>query len=130
MSNIQIILSSDCAPNISVLVNQNITQSHFNKIPDQYGNLILTFSINLTKKDHIQIVVDQVTGYVKIVDIIADDIRLGLVTFLCCQINEQQDTQLNTNGTIDIRLSGPIWKFWCDKMNEFNYKDYPLGSAN
>jgi hypothetical protein len=61
-------------------------------------------------------------------EIIADNIRFGLVTFLCATVNDTQHTQLNESGTIDITIGAPVWKFWCDKMFEFNYEDYPLGS--
>lgn len=71
----------------------------------------------------------KVKGTLTVTDIDYNDIRFGLVTFLCTTANGEKQTQV-TDGTIKIELRHPIWEFWCQKMNEFNYKDYPLGSTD
>jgi hypothetical protein len=67
-------------------------------------------------------------GTVNLTEISVDGIRFGLVTFLCTTVNGTQNTQLTAPGKIAIELQAPVWKFWCDKLTEFNYERYPLGS--
>ena len=99
---------------------------------DQYGNLPMEFSCQLLQKNILEIQVDNLIfpNHVKLVEIIIDDIRLGLVTFLSTTVNNKQDSQLNSPGSIITHFETPIWSWWCDKMNSFNYEDYPLGSVS
>lgn len=130
MTEIQIVCDTDCQPNVTVRVNQNKVPSTLSDTKDCHGNYILSFVTELNTNNHIEIVVTNLNGYFKVEDILIDSIKFGLVTFLCTTIENQQNTQLNCNGILDIALSSPIWKFWCEKMNSFNYEDYPLGSVN
>ena len=115
----------------SILLN-NQTINHTIKAVDDHGNLPVEFSCQLLEKNTLEIQVNDLifTNYVKLVEIILDDIRLGLVTFLCTTVNNKQDSQLNSPGSIVIEFETPIWSWWCDKMNGFNYRDYPLGSVS
>lgn len=80
-------------------------------------------------EDPIDTVELSVKGTLTVNDIDYDDIRFGIVTFLCTTANGEKQTQV-TDGIIKIELRHPIWEFWCQKMNEFNYEDYPLGSTD
>lgn len=119
-------------PKITTLVNQVAVDNIVNWTPDQYGNICISFSTPVVEKSKISICVNDlpIGSTFNIVEIIVDDIRFGLVTFLCSKISGNWSTQLNTNGIIDIDIESPIWKYWCEKMNSFNYKDYPLGSTD
>lgn len=113
-------------------VNLNNNQVHFNFNPnDQYGNSTVEFDAQLDKSNLIELRVSQTHNTpTNLKEIIIDDIRFGLVTFLCTTIDNKQETQLNSDGIISIRIETPVWEFWCKKMNSFNYKDYPLGSTS
>lgn len=127
-----------------LLLNNSLTDQDFDiflndhlinpivKNVDEYGNLPIEFICQLPEKNILEIRVKNLIfpNYVKLVDIIIDDIRLGLVTFLCTTVDNKQDSQLNSPGTINIQFETPIWQWWCIKMNNFNYKDYPLGSTS
>lgn len=85
-----------------------------------------------------QIIIDEETvdtvelsvkGTLTVNDIDYDGIRFGIVTFLCTTANGEKQTQV-TDGIIRLEFKHPIWEYWCQKMNEFNYEDYPLGSTN
>ena len=95
---------------------------------DQHDNLELSFNHGLTKQNQIKIRVSQMSSPLNLVEIVIDDIRFGLVTFLCTTIDGKQDTQLKRVGDIDVVVKSPIWQYWCDKMNDFSYERYPLGS--
>jgi hypothetical protein len=129
-TNITLVFVTDSVVSkVSILINEK-------KIPfvysqeNQHGHLCVNFSCKLSSNNIISILVNDENPNIKLIEIIADDIRFGLVTFLCTTIDSQQHTQLTVPGKIDIEISTPIWKFWCEKMNAFNYKDYPLGSIN
>jgi hypothetical protein len=121
-------VSSPITPDVKVLLNNQLVSTIVTK--DEFNNFIVSFSENLNKDTTISIIINNLTNpnFVKLVDIVIDDIRFGLVTFLCTTVNNKQDTQIKMNEQIDIQLRTPIWQFWCEKMNAFNYKDYPLGS--
>ena len=115
----------------SIVLNNQIVNPTIGDI-DKYGNLPIEFSCQLSQKNILEIQVNNLIfpNYVKLVEIIIDGIRIGLVTFLCTTVNNKQDSQLNSPGSIVIEFETPIWSWWCDKMNSFNYKDYPLGSVS
>jgi hypothetical protein len=97
---------------------------------DEYNNVAVDVNFNLKTLTEIKLIIVDMrkNTSVGLTEIIADDIRFGLVTFLCTTISNTQNTQLNNPGVIDITIGAPVWKFWCDKMNQFNYEEYPLGS--
>jgi len=128
-SSIKLILEASTA---KFDVNLNNNQVPFNFNPnDQHGNSIVEFNAQLDKSNLIELKVSQTHNTpTNLKEIIIDDIRFGLVTFLCTTIDNKQETQLNSDGIISIRIETPVWEFWCKKMNSFNYKDYPLGSTS
>jgi hypothetical protein len=126
MSKIQLILKTDILPEVTVKVNDQVVESTI--IKDEYDNLQLIVNATLVEHNQIGIEIHN-TGTVNLIEIIVDDIRFGLVTFLCTTVNATQNTQVSAPGRIDVVLQAPIWKFWCDKMSEFNYERYPLGST-
>lgn len=127
MSTIQLILKCDSLPIVLIAVNG--TSVAHDIVRDTFNNAKITFNTELEKENHIQLHIAEMSSPVNLIEIIADDIRFGLVTFLCTTIDNTQNTEIQHPGTIDIKLSAPIWKFWCDKMTEFNYERYPLGST-
>ena len=128
-SSIKLILESSTA---KFDVNLNNNQVPFNFNPnDQYDNSTVEFNAQLDKSNLIELKVSQThNSSTNLKEIIVDDIRFGLVTFLCTTIDNKQETQLNSDGIISIQIETPVWEFWCKKMNSFNYKDYPLGSTS
>lgn len=128
----EIFCKVNARPNITVLVDSTKVDSTVDWTVDQYGNICVSFFADITAKSKVSICVDNLpTGVTfNIIEIIVDDIRFGLVTFLCSTVSGVLSTQLNADGAIDIEIQSPIWKYWCEKMNSFNYKDYPLGSTN
>ena len=81
----------------------------------------------IINKDHVQNIEIEVNGTLTINDIDYDGIRFGIVTFLCVTANGRKETQI-TDGILKIEFEHPIWQFWCERYNKFNYEDYPLGS--
>ena len=127
-----VIAVTDVNSKLSIVLNNHLINYLSDQQSDQFGNILIHFTAELNTKNIISILVENLEhpNSIKLVDIIVNDIRFGLVTFLCATVNSKQNTQLNTNGTIDIEIQTPIWSWWCDKMNSFNYKDYPLGSIS
>lgn len=125
MSKIQLILQTSTTPKLNVTVNESAVQS--TATIDEYDNLQIVFDYDLKEQNTIVLEVIG-NGTVNLVEIIVDGIRFGLVTFLCTTVNGTQNTQLTAPGKIAIELQAPVWKFWCDKLTEFNYERYPLGS--
>jgi hypothetical protein len=119
-------------PNITVAVNNKIVTPTINWVPDEHGNICIDFISNFESTNVLTLTVTalQENSSINLLEIVADNIRFGLVTFLCTTVDQKQSTQLNANGIIEVILHCPIWQYWCEKMNDFNYKDYPLGSAN
>jgi len=132
MANIQIILESNCAPPLEIIINSKTVLYYNDWVQDLHGNYSISFSKDLLDNNVINIKVANIDKdkFIKVVELIVDDIRFGIVTFLCTTIDGNQCTQLNDSGTIDIKFSTPVWQWWCEMMNLFNYKDYPLGSTN
>jgi len=97
---------------------------------DKHNNISIEIDVDLAVLTKIKLIIVDMNENksIGLVEIIAEGIRFGLVTFLCTTVDNTQNTQLTAPGTIDIMMGTPSWKFWCDKMNQFNYKDYPLGS--
>lgn len=126
MSKIQLILHTSSTPELYVTVNENAVQS--TAIVDEYDNLQIVFDYELIEQNNIALEVIS-NDTINLIEIVVDGIRFGLVTFLCTTVNQTQNTQITGPGKIDIELQSPIWKFWCDKMTEFNYQRYPLGST-
>lgn len=127
MSKIQLILQTDTIPNLTVTVNGEKAVTH--TFIDDFKNLQIAFDFDLAEYNKLSIIMpDQ--EKINLIEILVDDIRFGLVTFLCTTVNNTQNTQLVGPGQIDVEIRTPIWKFWCDKMNDFNYERYPLGSTN
>lgn len=126
MSTIQLILKCSSLPAVTITVNG--TEVAYDIVCDTYNNAKITFDTELEKENHIQLRVTEMNGSVNLIEIIADDVRFGLVTFLCTTVDHTQNTEIQDPGVIDIEISAPVWKFWCDKMSEFNYERYPLGS--
>lgn len=125
MSKIQLILQTSTTPKLTVTVNESAVQS--TATIDEYDNLQIVFDYDLKEQNTIVLEVIS-NGTVNLTEIIVDGIRFGLVTFLCTTVNGTQNTQLTAPGKIAIELQAPVWKFWCDKLTEFNYERYPLGS--
>jgi len=125
MSKIQLILQTSTTPKLNVTVNESAVQS--TATIDEYDNLQIVFDYDLKEQNTIVLEVIG-NGTVNLTEIIVDGIRFGLVTFLCTTVNGTQNTQLTAPGKIAIELQAPVWKFWCDKLTEFNYERYPLGS--
>lgn len=119
---------SQISPNVDIIINDQTVDSKITTVPDECGNFIVSFAHQLETRNHIVILNN--SNLIKLEDIIIDDIKFGLVTFLCTTVSNTQNTQLNGSGKIDIEIKTPIWQFWSDKMNAFNYKDYPLGSVS
>ena len=125
MSKIQLILQTQLTPELTVTVNGSAVNSTV--IIDAYQNQQVIFDYDLEEKNSITLNV-HTTGAANLTEIIVDGIRFGLVTFLCTTVNGTQNTQITAPGEIAIELQAPVWKFWCDKLTEFNYERYPLGS--
>jgi hypothetical protein len=125
MSKIYLILKTNILPEVIIKVNDLTVDSSI--VKDEYDNVKVAIETELDAYNQLSVEVTNV-GVVNLIEIIVDDIRFGLVTFLCTTVNNKQDTQVESPGKIDIELQTPIWKFWCDKMSDFNYKEYPLGS--
>ena len=117
-------------PDINIKLNNETISSDINWDKDQYGNIVINFQAYLQEQNTISIVLNNVKSAVNLKDIVVDDIRLGLVLFLSTTVNGKQDTQVNSDGRIDIAINTPIWSWWCEKMNSFNYEDFPLGSVS
>jgi hypothetical protein len=127
MSKIQLILQVETIPVLTVTVNgQKAVTDVF---IDEYNNLQVAFDFELAESNQLAVIVNG-QEVVTLIEIIVDGIRFGLATFLCTTVNNTQNTQITAPGQIDIELRTPIWKFWCDKMTDFNYERYPLGSIN
>lgn len=116
-------------PELEVLLNQTSVNFDFDTVKNSHGHLCVNIHCEIKQSSILNLIVKNNTS-VNLVEIIVDNIRFGLVTFLCITVNGQQQTQLSAPGQLKINLSTPIWQFWCEKMNGFNYKDYPLGSIN
>lgn len=99
------------------------------KVDDKDYPLTVEQDQILIDKDQVEDIEITVNGTLTVNDIDYDGIRFGIVTFLCTTANGEKQTQV-TDGTIRIEFRHPIWEFWCQKMNEFNYEDYPLGSID
>lgn len=132
MTHIKLLFALEGAPpTVKVKINSAEINFKSNWISDEFGNTSIEFEEELSKLNLIEIEVYRLTGSINLVEIIADNIKFGIVTFLCTTIADKQDTQLlNRDGVIKIALEEPIWQYWCEKINSFNYEDYPLGSAN
>lgn len=130
MSDVKIIFAADCQPKINLFLNHQPIECLISFKKDKQGNYQIFFSADLAAENKLDLVIDNLTGYLKIVDIVVNEINFGLVTFLVTTVNSALDTQINTSGTISIKIENPIWEFWCQKMNAFNYRDYPLGSID
>ena len=98
------------------------------KVDDKDYPLIIDQDQILIDKDHVEDIEITVNGTLTVNDIDYDGIRFGIVTFFCVTANDKKETQV-TDGIIHIKLQHPIWQFWCEKYNKFNYEDYPLGSV-
>jgi hypothetical protein len=129
MSSITLVFEISNKPEISLVLNGQLLEYTIDRRANQHGHICLTTNTDLAKQNVLSVIATNV-DQIKLVEILVDDIRFGFVTFLCTTIDGQQQTQLTVDGQIDIELSTPIWEFWCQKMNSFNYKDYPLGSTN
>jgi hypothetical protein len=116
-------------PDININLNNKTILADVDRNKDQYGNIAIKFQIHLQESNNISIVLNNVKSTVKLKNMIIDDIQIGLVLFLCTTVNGKQDTQVDSDGQIDIAVNTPIWSWWCEKLNSFNYKDYPLGTA-
>ena len=127
-----VIAVTNVKPRLSIVLNNYSIDYLSDWQSDQHGNILIHFTADLTPKNIISITVENLenSNSITLKDIIIDDIRFGLVTFLCTTINNKQDTQLNTTGSIDIEICTPIWEWWSNKTNSFNYKEYPLGSLS
>lgn len=127
MSKIQLILQGNNIPNLIVTVNGQ--KADINTFIDEYNNCQIAFDFELVKSNQLALIVYDQT-VVNLTEIIVDGIRFGLATFLCTTVNNTQNTEVTGPGQIDIELNTPIWEFWCNKITEFNYEKYPLGSTN
>lgn len=127
MSKIQLILQGNNIPNLIVTVNGQ--KADINTFIDEYNNCQIAFDFELVKSNQLALIVYDQT-VVNLIEIIVDGIRFGLATFLCTTVNNTQNTEVTGPGQIDIELNTPIWEFWCNKITEFNYEKYPLGSTN
>ena len=131
MTHIKLLFALDGpAPLIKIKINGAGVNSKPSWIPDEFGNVSIELEEELSTLNIVDVEVSGLLRSINLVEIIADDIRFGLVTFLCTTISGKQDTQLTCDGVIKIALGVPIWQYWCEKFNSFNYKDYPLGSTN
>lgn len=132
MAEIKLILhvTSTTLPNLTITVNQQQVNYIAKQNNDPQGNVILLFQTELELDNSIHLIVSDADGTVDLINIIVDEMAFGWITFLCSTVNNQQSLQVINDGTIEIDLQTPIWQYWCEKMNSFNYKDYPLGSVN
>ena len=132
MAEIKLILhvTSTTLPNLTITVNQQQVNYIVKQNNDPQGNVILLFQTELELDNSIHLIVSDADGTVDLINIIVDEMAFGWITFLCSTVNNQQSLQVINDGTIEIDLQTPIWQYWCEKMNSFNYKDYPLGSVN
>jgi hypothetical protein len=112
--------------NINLNNQRILPEIEWNK--DSFGNISINFRAVLQKQNMINIVFNNATSPIKIKDIVINGIKLGLVLFLCTTVSGKQDTQINSDGQLDIAINTPIWSWWCAKLNSFNYEDYPLGT--
>jgi len=130
MSNILLTIQTNQLPQLTVRIND--ADIEYQVEPSGYDDstFFIKFSTELHPDNLIQIGSQDLIHSLTLSDIIIDDIQFGLVTFLCTTINGNQATQLNQPGFINIVIKTPIWQYWCEKMNSFNYKDFPLGSTN
>jgi hypothetical protein len=130
--NLRLFFEITAQPNINLLVNGQLIDSQIDWNPDDHGNICVSADINITGKSVLSVHITQMPqgSKINLVEVIADDVRFGLITFLITTISGAQQTQLNTDGVIDIEIESPVWMFWCERFNSFNYKDYPLGSFN
>lgn len=122
-------------PDIEIFLNNKLTNYKVSTTVNEYGHYSIYTETDLNKA--INNLVIRVTGLaedisesISIKEIFANNIRFGLVTFLCTTVNGQQCTMISYDGSINIEIGFPVWEFFCIRLNEFNYKDYPLGSTN
>jgi hypothetical protein len=120
-------------PKIIVKINDKEVTADISPEKNEFDNITVDFVVDLLPSKN-TLTLD-VTGLdkssiFKLEEIIADQVRFGLVTFLCTTVNGQQSTQLDKDGCIEIELQLPIWQFWCERINDFNYEKYPLGTVN
>ena len=134
MNNIKLICNHNNTTSLDVAVTVNgiAVDALIDWTPDEYGNICLSLNTTLQDKNIIGIEIQNLNqgSTFKLVEMIADDIQFGIVTFLCTTTAGTQSTQLNCDGIIRVELESPVWQFWCTRFNEFNYKDYPLGSTD
>jgi hypothetical protein len=117
---------------LRILHNGCLIDSKISYELDQHQNIVCCYDLPLDLKNQfeIQCISLKENENIKLSELVIDGIRFGIVLFFCTTTNGTLETQLNSPGSIMVEFDSPVWKFWCKKMNEFNYERYPLGSVN
>lgn len=113
-------------PIIKINLNGNtVVETVDTSIVNEYGHIPIVFNANLQESNIIEVIVENNTGIINVVEAVIDNIKLAFVLFLVTKNSENKiATQLRTDGSLFMTIQTPIWSWWCDRMESFNYNDY------
>jgi hypothetical protein len=113
-------------PTIKIILNGNtVVETVDTSIINEYGHIPVSFDAELQETNILEISVENNTGSISIAEAVIDNIKLAFVLFLVTKNSENEiATQLISDGSLFVTIKTPIWSWWCDRMESFNYDDY------
>ena len=125
--NLYLTVLEKSSPIIAVKINDIIiTDKVDTSIINEHGHVPVSFVAELTDTNIIELcVTNNIGGNVVLSEAVVGDIKLSLALFLSTKNHHNNTTTtLTSDGVLRVTIETPIWQWWCEKMQSFNYDDY------
>lgn len=105
---------------------------------NEHGHFPWFFDVDPQDKNNIKVIVEGLgdvmdkTKYFNIFESIIDEVNFDIVHLMNCRAQpngleyQKGATQLDSDGYLEIPFNLPVWEYWCQTNNAFNYEDYPI----
>lgn len=115
------------SPRISIKVNDVVIIPCVDLLNvDHNNNVVVSFDAKFLDYNTLQILVENNTKKIEIVEIYIDDICLLFATFLATtNIKNYHTTSIIGNGCLTLKVETPVWKWWCETINSFSPHNVP-----
>lgn len=124
-------------PNLILEFNGETVDTPISETPNEHGHYAWIFTVTPKQENIIRLhatglgsIMDK-SKYVSVVEVIADNVNFDIVHQMNCNAQpkgleyQKGATQLDSAGYIEIPIGAPVWKYWCDTLDQFKYEDYP-----
>ena len=127
-------------PILTLLINNIKIKNTHNNEKNKHGHYLWEFDVVALDENLLTLHVEGLgdimdkTKYLRIVDIIIDEVNFDVVHQMNCRTQplgleyQKGSTQLDNDGYFEIPFNTPVWEHWCKTFNNFDIVDYPLWS--